>query len=147
MFIHKTMKEKRVVKSKEELLAEMKNNTRFIEKMKFVREKLYPAVVESSDNIDDAKMFLSSINTVLMERFLDQMKKKTFKELGIIDGLDKDGEKFGKYQKLLALFDDMSVFDAKDYIEGMRSEIDLWITDELKERPMSTLKVTWIDEM
>lgn len=147
MLINKTMKQKRVVKSKDELLAEMKGNVRFIEKMKFVRESLYPLVVDASDSIDDAKMFLSSINTVLMERFLDQMKKKTFKELEIIEGLDKDGEKFGKYQKLLSLFNDMSVFDAKDYIEGMRSEIDLWVTDELKTRPMSSLKTKWIDEL
>ena len=82
-----------------------------------------------------------------MERFLERMKTLTFKDLQIIEGLDKDGDKFGQYQKLLALFDDVSVFDAKDYIEGMRSEIDVWIADELKERPMSSLKTTWIDEL
>jgi len=140
-------KQKRVVKSKEELLSEMKNNVHFIKKMKFVREDLFPALCDASDNIEDAKMFLSSINTVIMERFLERMKTLTFKDLQIIEGLDKDGDKFGQYQKLLALFDDVSVFDAKDYIEGMRSEIDVWIADELKERPMSSLKTTWIDEL
>ena len=140
-------KQKRVVKSKEELLSEMKNNVHFIKKMKFVREDLFPALCDASDNIEDAKMFLSSINTVIMERFLERMKTLTFKDLQIIEGLDKNGDKFGQYQKLLALFDDVSVFDAKDYIEGMRSEIDVWIADELKERPMSSLKTTWIDEL
>jgi len=140
-------KQKIVVKSKEELLSEMKNNVHFIKKMKFVREDLFPALCDASDNIEDAKMFLSSINTVIMERFLERMKTLTFKDLQIIEGLDKDGDKFGQYQKLLALFDDVSVFDAKDYIEGMRSEIDVWIADELKERPMSSLKTTWIDEL
>ena len=140
-------KQKRVVKSKEELLSEMKNNVHFIKKMKFVREDLFPALCDASDNIEDAKMFLSSINTVIMERFLERMKTLTFKDLQIIEGLDKDGDRFGQYQKLLALFDDVSVFDAKDYIEGMRSEIDVWIADELKERPMSSLKTTWIDEL
>lgn len=128
-------------------MSEMKNNVHFIKKMKFVREDLFPALCDASDNIEDAKMFLSSINTVIMERFLERMKTLTFKDLQIIEGLDKDGDKFGQYQKLLALFDDVSVFDAKDYIEGMRSEIDVWIADELKERPMSSLKTTWIDEL
>lgn len=103
--------------------------------------------MEASDSIDDAKMFLSSINTVLMEKFLGEMKKLTFKDLKIIEGLDEKGEKFGKYQTLLALFDDMSVFDAKDYIEGMRSEIDVFITDEMRDRPLSSLKTKWIDEL
>lgn len=128
-------------------MSEMKNNVHFIKKMKFVREDLFPALCNASDNIEDAKMFLSSINTVIMERFLERMKTLTFKDLQIIEGLDKDGDKFGQYQKLLALFDDVSVFDAKDYIEGMRSEIDVWVADELKSRPMSSLKTTWIDEL
>ena len=140
-------KPKRVVKTKEELLREMKNNSAFIKKMKFTREQLFPAVVDASDSIDDAKMFLSSINTVIMERFLGEMKKLTFKDLKIIEGLDDKGEKFGKYQILLALFDDMTVFDAKDYIEGMRNEIDIWVNDELRERPMSSLNCKWIDQL
>lgn len=141
------MKQKRVVKTKEELLKEMANNVKFQEKLKFTKEKLYPAIVEASDNIDDAKMFLSSINNVLMERFLGEMKKLTFKDLKIVEGLDSKGDKFGQYEKLLRLFDDMSVFDAKDYIEGMRNEIDIFITDEMRGRPLSSLKTKWIDEL
>lgn len=41
----------------------------------------------------------------------------------------------------------MSVFDAKDYLEGFRSEIDTWVTDELKDKKMSELKATWIDQL
>lgn len=140
-------KPKRVVKSKEELLSEMKNNTQFIEKMKFVREKFYPALVDSGDSVEEVKMFLSSINNVVMEKFLGEMKKKSFKDLQIIDGLDSKGEKFGKYQAIITLFEDMSVFEAKDYIEGMRNEIDLWVTDELRERKLDDLKVIWVDEL
>ncbi len=140
-------KPKRVLKSKEELLKEMVGNTAFIAKMHFVREKLYPAVVDLGDSVDETKMFLSSINNVLMEKFLGKMKELTFKDLQIIAGLDAKGEKFDKYQALLALFDDMSVFDAKDYLEGMRSEIDTWVNDELKEKKMSELKVKWIDQL
>ncbi len=140
-------KQKRVLKSKDELLKEMKGNAHFIAKMHFVREKLYPAVVDLGDSVDETKMFLSSINNVLMEKFLGKMKELTFKDLQIIAGLDAKGEKFDKYSALLALFDDMSVFDAKDYLEGMRSEIDTWVNDELKEKKMSDLKVKWIDQL
>lgn len=142
-----SQKQKRILKSKEELLKEMVGNAAFIAKMHFVREKLYPAVIAMDESVDDTKMFLSSINNVLMEKFLGEMKKMTFKDLQIIGGLDEKGEKFDKYRDLLALFDDMSVFDAKDYLEGMRSEIDTWVTDELKDKPMRDLKVKWIDQL
>lgn len=138
---------KKAIKTKEELLAEMKGNAKFQQKLKFTKEKLYPAVINASLNIDDAKMFLSSINNVLMEKFLGEMKKLTFKELKIVEGLDEKAEKYKEYKELLALFDDMSVFDAKDYLEGMKNEIDVFITDEMKNRPLSSLKAKWIDEM
>lgn len=82
-----------------------------------------------------------------MEKFLGEMKKLTFKELKIVEGLDEKAEKYKEYKELLALFDDMSVFDAKDYLEGMKNEIDVFITDEMKNRPLSSLKAKWIDEM
>jgi hypothetical protein len=140
-------KSKRVLKSKEELLKEMVGNAAFIAKMHFVREKIYPAVINIGDSVDETKMFLSSINNVLMEKFLGEMKKMTFKDLQIIGGLDEKGEKFDKYRELLALFDEMSVFDAKDYLEGMRSEIDTWINDEMRDKPMKDLKAKWIDQL
>lgn len=140
-------KPKRVLKSKEELLAEMKNNVQFIQKMEFVRGKIYPAVVAMNQSVDETKMFLSSINNVLMEKFLGKMKELTFKDLDLIGGLDNKSEDYDKYKALLTLFDDMSVFDAKDYLEGMRNEIDTWVNDELRDKKMADLKVTWIDQL
>jgi hypothetical protein len=140
-------KQKRVVKSKEELLAEMKGNAKFIIKMKFAKEQFYPAVVDLGVSVDETKMFLSSINNVLMEKFLQRMKELTFKDLDLISGLDPKGENFDKYKTLLALFDDMSVFEAKEHLESMRNDIDIWITDEMRERKMDSVKARWIDEL
>jgi hypothetical protein len=140
-------KQKRVVKSKEELLAEMKGNAKFIIKMKFAKEQFYPAVVDLGVSVDETKMFLSSINNVLMEKFLQRMKELTFKDLDLIGGLDPKGENFDKYKTLLALFDDMSVFEAKEHLESMRNDIDIWITDEMRERKMDSVKARWIDEL
>jgi bifunctional ADP-heptose synthase (sugar kinase/adenylyltransferase) len=140
-------KQKRVVKSKEELLAEMKGNAKFIIKMKFAKEQFYPAVVDLGVSVDETKMFLSSINNGLMEKFLQRMKELTFKDLDLISGLDPKGENFDKYKALLALFDDMSVFEAKEHLESMRNDIDIWITDEMRERKMDSVKARWIDEL
>ncbi len=139
--------ERRVMKTKEELMAELKGNTKFIEKMKFTKEQFFPALVKSSHNVDDAKMFLSSISTILMEKFLGYMKEKKFSDLKLVEVLDPKDVKFEEYKELLALFDDMSIFDAKDLIEGMKNEIDLFITEEMKNRTLDTLPTRWLDEL
>lgn len=134
-------------KSKEELMADLKANTKFQEKMKFTKDVFYPALCEATTSIDDASILLSGFNTVIMQEFLAMMKDKTLKELNLGDKLDPFNNKMDECKKLLALFEDMSVFDAKDYIEGMRNEIQLFLTEEAKERSLSELKVKWLDEI
>lgn len=140
------MSEPRVNKSKQEILSGMKANADFQKKMTFVREKFWPALMESSASIDDASILLAGFNTTLMQEFLALMKEKTMKDLNLSVKLDPTDDKFLENQKLLELFNDMSVFDAKDLIEGMKNEIQLFITEELKTRPLSTLKPTWIED-
>lgn len=137
----------RLTKSKEELLAELNKNQKFVEKMKFTKEQFYPAMVKASRNIDDARSFLSSINSVLMQNFLTFMKEKKFSELNITDSLDPKDEKYEDYVAMFNLFNDMNVYEAKDIIEGMRAEINLFIDEELKERGLDTLKAHWLDEI
>ena len=141
------MKEKRVNKTKEELLKELRGNQKFIEKMKFTKEVFYPALLNASKSIDDASSFLSSINNIMMEKFLGYMKEKNFGELKLVDMLDPKDEKYDELKKMLTLFDDKSVFDAKEYIEGMRNEISLFLGEEAKNRPLSSLKTKWLDEL
>jgi len=140
------MKPKRVNKTKEELVKEMVGNAKFQTKMKFTKEKFYPAVMDLG-TVEEAKMFLASISSVLMDKFLHMMKEKSFKELSLVDALSTKDEKYEQYKAIIDLFDDMTVFDAKDCIEGMKSEIQVFIDDEMKTRPLSSLKTKWIDEL
>lgn len=134
-------------KTKEELIADLKSNEKFQEKMKFTREVFYPALCAATTSIDDASILLSGFNTTIMQEFLGLMKEKTLKDLDLDKKLEPTNLKFQESKDLLALFNDMSVFDAKDYIEGMRNEIQLFLTDEAKNRPLSSLKTKWIDEL
>lgn len=136
----------RLVKTQAQLVRDLKKNQDFVQRMKFTKEEFFPALIKASKNVDDAKMWLASINTVLMEKFLGEMKKKTFKELDLVNSLDDNDETQG-WKDVLSLFDNMSVFEAKDLIEGMRGEIDLFISQEMKSRTLDTLQVKWIDEV
>lgn len=134
-------------KTKEELLADLKANGDFIMKMKFTKEQFYPALCEASTSIEDAGQLLSGFNTTIMQEFLGLMREKKISDLNLEEKLDKDSPKFEKNKELLGLFADMSVFDAKDYIEGMRNEIALFQQEEMRERPLSSLQTKWMDEL
>lgn len=138
---------KRAPKSKEQFLTEIKSNVEFQKRMAFTKDQFWPALCESSTNVEDAQILLEGFNTVIMQTFLGKMKEFTIKDLDLGVKLDAMNDKFLENQKLLALFNDVTVFDAKDYIEGMRNEIALFQRDEMKQRPLSSLKVTWLDEI
>lgn len=140
------MKKKRLVKSREQILAELQKSQDFNVKMAFVKDKFYPALIEASRSVDDAQSFLASLSTMMMQKFLGMMKEKKFVELGLADILDPKDDKYEKLIEMLDLFKDMTVFDAKELIEGMKQEIQLFINEELKDRKLDSLKTSWIDD-
>lgn len=141
------MKKKQHHKSRKEILADLKKNKDFMEKMKFTKEVFYPALCKATKNIDDAQMFLGSIASIMMEIFLGFMKTKRLGELDLPSKLDPKADNYEELKTLLALFEDMDVFTAKTYFEGMRSEISLFLNEENKGRPLSDLKTKWVDEL
>lgn len=138
---------KRLTKSKEQLMAELKGNVKFQEKMRFTKEKFYPALIKATTSVDDALQNLSIINTVMMDKFLGFMKEKKFRDIDIYSNLDPKDPQYENLKEMLNLFDDMSVFDAKDLLEGMRNEINLFLNEENKVRQLSDVKPRWLDEI
>ncbi len=141
------MKKKRINRTREQIIADLHGSKKFQEDMSFVKDQFYPALCEASKSIDDATMFLSSINTIMMEEFLGFMKDKTFGDLKLESKLDPKDEKHEELKKLLTILSPKSVYEAKSYIEGMRSEIQLFLNEENKERPLKSLKTNWLSEL
>ena len=140
-------KSKRVVKSKEEILKELKANPEFTNKMQFIKKEFFPALCKASDNIADAQILLAGFNTTIMQQFLDLMKEKKLVDLTLGDKLDKESPKYKENLALLGLFYDMTIFEAKELIEGMKNELALFLEEESRNRPLTDLKTKWIDEM
>lgn len=141
------VKKKRINKTREQIIADLKSNKKFQAKMKFTKEQFYPALCNATTSIDDALQNLSIINNVLMEKFLGFMKEKTMKDINLYTNLDEKDPQFEGLSAMLKLFDDMCVYDAKEYIEGMRNEIQLFLNEESKKRPLKDLTVSWLDEI
>jgi hypothetical protein len=139
--------QKRQNKTKEELLKDLKGNKAFAEKMKFTREMFYPALCKATVSIEDATQQLYMINTMLMQKFLGKMKETKFSELGLTEILSEQDPNYEALKEMLELFADYNAFDAKDIMEGMRNEINLFIQEENKTRKLDDLKTKWIDEL
>lgn len=133
-------------KDGKKVIADLQKSPDFLAKMKFTKEEFMPALIKASASIDDATTFLSSISTVIMQKFLDAMKDKKFSELKLIESLDIKAPNYKEIKLLLELFNNHSIFDARASIEGMVSEIRVFIDDELKGRTLDSLKMNWIDE-
>lgn len=134
-------------KDKKQLLKDLRDNKAWVTKMDFVKSKLYPALIKATTSIDDALQNLSVMNNVLMEKFLGLMKEKTMKEIKLVDSLSDKDPNYGTMVEMIMLLDDLNVYDAKDYLEGMKNEINLFLNEENKGRKLSELKAVWLDEL
>lgn len=131
-------------KTKEEIEADMKRIAEVKRLRSLVKDTIYPAVVEASISIDDSKFLLHSFSTMMMDKFLESMKEVKFTDLKLVDRLDPKAPKHAEYVKLLALFGNETVFTARELIEGMKMEIEMMISNEMKERKLETLKTNFL---
>ena len=131
-------------KTKEEIEADMKRGAEVKRLRALVKDDVYPAVVNASISIDDSKFLLHSFSTMMMDKFLESMKEVKFVDLKLEEKLDAKHEKYAEYKALLALFGNETVFTARELIEGMKMEIEMMISNEMKERKLETLKTNFL---
>lgn len=131
-------------KTKEEIEADMKRGAEVKRLRALVKDSIYPAVVDASLSIDDAKFLLHSFSSMMMDKFLESMKEVKFVDLKLVEKLDPASPKHADYVKLLALFENETVFTARELIEGMKMEIEMMISNEMKERKLDTLKTNFL---
>lgn len=141
------MKKKQTHLTTEQILEQTRKRAEWVEKMKFVKEVFYPALCKATNSIEDAMQNLTIINSVIMEKFLARMKEVTMKDIDIYTNLSPSDPQYENLKAMLELFDDKSVFEAKELFEGMKQEIQLFLNDEQKERKLEDLKCKWIDEL
>lgn len=129
---------------KKEVVEKLQQNAEFKRELAFVKEKFWPVLCETADSIEDATMFLSGFNTAIMQAFLGLMKEKKFSDLELDKKIAGD---FEKYKTILALFEGMNIFEAKNHIENMTHEIALFQQDENRTRKLDSLPQKWIDDV
>lgn len=114
-------------------------------KRKIVVEQFYPALLEATISIDEAKMLNQSIAALLMEEVLHTMRERKFDEIynRLVKKLCPNDDRLLQIEKLLNTVRNENLFVAREIIEGMNRAIEQMIYDELKSRKLDTLKADW----
>lgn len=130
----------------EQIIAQSNRQRLFKEKLEFIKTKFYPSLIEASEDIDGAVQMLSILNTIMMEKFLGKMKEINMKDINLFTNLAETDPRHDEIEMMLHLFDEMSVFEAKEYFEGVKGEIELFKADWFKGKSLSELPAHWLGD-
>ncbi len=128
-------------KTKEQLVREMEIKR----KRTIVVDKFYPALVEATDSIDQAKMLLQAATSLIMEEVLSTMKERKMDEIydRLIKKLCPDGLRQLQIENWVGTVRGENLYVARELIEGASRAISQMLHDEERNRKMDTLKPDW----
>lgn len=124
---------------------QIERDTEIARKRKIVVTQFYPALVEATSSVDEAKMLLQSIASLTMEEVLNTMKERKFTEIldRVLKKLTPDDIRLLQVEKLLETMRYENLFVAREIVEGMQRAISQMQHDEDKARPLDALKPDW----
>lgn len=111
---------------------------------RIVKEGIYPLVVETSGNIEDAQTFVAALSMALKQSFNNLMTKMKVSDLKIEDYLI-DNDKSDRYKRLLALINDETITGALMLLDGFSNPIQIALREENLKRSLRDLKVDLLD--
>lgn len=108
---------------------------------KFIKEEVYPFLLEHSENIEEAKQMCTVLKMTITQAAMNREKKLLVSELDV----PQVDAKYEKYNQFIKLFLDKTVFDSKQLMEGMSDVIDSFIREENTKRKLSEIKADLLD--
>jgi len=111
---------------------------------KLVKEGIYPLVLETSDNIEDAQTFVAALSMAVKQSFNNLMTKTKVSDLEIGNYLI-DNEKSERYKRLLDIIKDETITGALMLLDGFSQPIQLALREENLKRSLKELNVDLLD--
>lgn len=132
---------KKHLQSKEEVV----RATEVARKRKLVTEQFYPALVASTVSVDEAKMLIQSMSSLIMEDVMRTMQDRKFSEITdkMLKRLCPDGARAKEVLALLGTLDGENLFIAREVVEGMTNAINQMIQDEMQNRTLNSFEPDW----
>lgn len=143
-------KEKRVVKSKEQIAAEMEVQYEQTRQRKLVKTIVYPFLLEHTKSISDAKalcqLTLSAIESTYQVKMQQQQRQLSGGKLADLDiASNINAEENQREIDFLAFFKDEKVSTAAGLIQGLKQVIESFEREESTKRPLSSLPAELLD--
>lgn len=109
------------------------------------KDKFYPALVGATVSVDESKMLLQSISSLIMEEALQVLKDRKVSDIKdkLLKRLCPDGAREKEVNKLIDVFLGETLFDTKAQIEGMTNVIDFMIRKEMQGRTLNSFEPDW----
>ena len=131
-------------KSEAEMLHDAQIQKELIRKRDIAKNQLYPMLIKTSKNIEDAKVFCQSIAIAIRQAFNNKMKDTLVSDLKLEDMLDKKGSEYEKYKEVLNMFELENMPVALEILEGMSQAIESFQKEEALGRKLESLKPTFL---
>lgn len=136
-----TRKSPITIRSREEII----RDNEIARKRKIVVEQFYPALIQATDSIDQAKMLINAASQIIMEEVMMTMRERLFGDIykSLVKKLSPNDERLLEIENLFAPFKNDTLFTAREMIEGMNGAINQMIQDENQKRPLSSYTPDW----
>ena len=134
------MKPKKIVKSKEQLLQDLKQRAEVRRMRLIVRNDIYPFLLKNSANIEDAKMMCGVLTQGWRQAFQARMLEVTVAELDLVKKMDTKNSDYKKFSALNDMLKDEKLVVALNMLEGMPQAIDVYLRKENQTRTLKSLK-------
>ena len=109
------------------------------------KDKFYPALVAATVSVDEAKMLLQSISSIIMEDALKVLRERKVSDVKerLIKTLCPNGDREKEITALIEVLNSETLFDTKAQVEGMTNVIDYMIRTEMQGRTLNSFTPDW----
>jgi hypothetical protein len=143
-------KEKRAVKTKEEIAHGMEMQYEQTRQRKLIKERVYPFLLENSKSISDAKNLCyaasSAIESTYQMKMQEEQKRLSGLRLSDMEvSKNVNAEENKRDLDFLDFFSEEKVSTAAGLIQGLKQVIESFEREESIKRPLSSLPAELLD--
>ena len=131
-------------KSEAEMLHDAQIQKELIRKRDIAKNQLYPMLIKTSKNIEDAKVFCQSTSIAIKQAFNNRMSNTLVSDLKLLDMIDKKNPEYERYKEVLNIFELENMLPSLEILEGMAQAIESFQREEALGRKLESLKPTFL---
>jgi len=131
--------------SKAEVLKAMENKEEINRQRLLVKDSIAPLIIETSKNVNDARVFCGSISQGLRQAFQNKANVLTIEDINLVGMLDIKNERYETYKKILEIIKSEKVAVGIGLIEGFSNLIDVCVREEMNKKSLSELDLKLLD--